>query len=581
MRPRASASAFWCWLMMASAGIQAVGLFLLPVATPQRVIGVLFPLAMMFSMPIWWKRANGRTEWLFLSLNIALAMMVLGSCRYDLYLIAVEKVALYLLLLDGAILFFGLFAKAFEPWWIRSSAATVGLAGAILMASMVQQIVRSEFKNTPHFSEVGSLMTGNKLGYDIQGYAQIRQYFPSDPRSYFSRFEQDRLNPWHLWQLRRELDQPEPRSVEYSGVDHVRLDPGTKRRKDSNIDFGYPHWLAEPFFDHVMRFRIRADRPADAELVPHELNPYRELERRPLRLTPEWQWVEIRPDRVDRPTERAVAINLAMTNTPVELDSLEILRNGEADTRFQPMTRYWVQYQMNRHGFRGKDLAIPKPRGTRRIACLGDSFTYGQGVQQEDVYCSVLERMLNEPSPSHADGPAEVLNAGRCGYSTYEERAILDEYVVQYEPDLVVLQMLDNDIENHTNLIGTPQPRTYPLLVEQAKAIKERVESAGAKFAILLFRVAPMSPGWTELYRALEALPAGTVIIDVGKRVEPYLGFGRDGFFSFCVHPFDHHPNEKGHRFAAEALKEAIDEHRLIQRASEWDLGEAASRGSE
>jgi hypothetical protein len=129
--------------------------------------------------------------------------------------------------------------------------------------------------------------------------------------------------------------------------------------------------------------------------------------------------------------------------------------------------------------------------------------------------------------------------------------------------------MNDNDNENHTNLIGKPNPTTYPALVEEAKAIKARVESIGAKFAILLFRVSYLTGGWKELHAALAAMPGDTIVVDVGQRVDPHLALGREGFFSFCVHPIDGHPNEKGHRFAADALKEAIDEHRLLQRANE------------
>ncbi len=454
-------------------------------------------------------------------------------------------------------------------WSIRMPAATAGLAYAGLMVITITEIVDGEFRSPPLFTELGESGLDKDLGYDVGGYARQRNYFPSDPRGYFSRFDRDRLNAWHLWQLRRELDRPEPRALQYFGSGQVRIDPGIKTRKDSYVDFSHRHWLAEPFCDHVMRFRIRSDQPADGVLTTHALDPHRELERRPLRLTPAWQVVEIRPDRVDRPTKLNVVIDLAMTRTPIELDSLEVFRNGEEDRRLELMTPFSVEYQLNRHGLRGKDLAIPKPKGIQRIACLGDSFTFGQGVHEGDTYTAVLERSLNQTSSGDRGDVFEVLNAGRCGFSTYEERRIFDRYVAAYEPDLVILQMNDNDIENHTNLIGTPEPRTYPLLVEQAIALKERVASTGGKFAILLFRVAPLNDRWAELRRVLATRMADTIVVDVGPRVEPHLVLGGEGYYSFCVHPIDGHPNEKGHRFAAEALKEAINEHRLLQLASE------------
>ena len=59
----------------------------------------------------------------------------------------------------------------------------------------------------------------------------------------------------------------------------------------------------------------------------------------------------------------------------------------------------------NSIGLRGPELADPKPE--IRIACVGDSVTFGWGVSYEESYPARLERLLIERGRS-----VEVLNAG-------------------------------------------------------------------------------------------------------------------------------------------------------------------------
>ncbi len=72
----------------------------------------------------------------------------------------------------------------------------------------------------------------------------------------------------------------------------------------------------------------------------------------------------------------------------------------------------------------------PAPR--RRIVCLGDSFTEGLGVPQEQTFSAEMERQL--------DGRFEVLNGGRVSYSPLLEYMRLKKLVAEgYEAGVVVL----------------------------------------------------------------------------------------------------------------------------------------------
>jgi lysophospholipase L1-like esterase len=78
-----------------------------------------------------------------------------------------------------------------------------------------------------------------------------------------------------------------------------------------------------------------------------------------------------------------------------------------------------------------------------RIALLGDSFTFGTGVNAADAFPARLERRLRA-RPGSAD--AAVLNAGVISYSPFLERRAFDDVVRAYRPTLVLLFLDVTDI---------------------------------------------------------------------------------------------------------------------------------------
>jgi lysophospholipase L1-like esterase len=84
-----------------------------------------------------------------------------------------------------------------------------------------------------------------------------------------------------------------------------------------------------------------------------------------------------------------------------------------------------------------------EPRdGVFRIAVLGDSMTFGFGVQQGEDFPAQLERRFAGRTP-----PIEVLNFGVGGYSLEDELATLREKALGLAPDVVVLAYCLNDPE--------------------------------------------------------------------------------------------------------------------------------------
>jgi hypothetical protein len=79
----------------------------------------------------------------------------------------------------------------------------------------------------------------------------------------------------------------------------------------------------------------------------------------------------------------------------------------------------------NGRGFRGaREVEVVVPAGRQRILCLGDSFTLGFGVGDEDAWCHLLETM---------DARRESVNMGGSGYG-------LDQAWLWYRRDGRALQ---------------------------------------------------------------------------------------------------------------------------------------------
>lgn len=106
----------------------------------------------------------------------------------------------------------------------------------------------------------------------------------------------------------------------------------------------------------------------------------------------------------------------------------------------------------NNVGLRGPPVRA-RNQSTFRVVCLGDSFTWGYGVNDSETYPQRLESLLARKYP---DVDIQVLNAGVPGYGTADALRFLQSRAVLLDPDLVVLQFLaDNDFtENRRPALG-------------------------------------------------------------------------------------------------------------------------------
>jgi lysophospholipase L1-like esterase len=88
-------------------------------------------------------------------------------------------------------------------------------------------------------------------------------------------------------------------------------------------------------------------------------------------------------------------------------------------------------------GLRDREYSYAKPDSTRRILCLGDSFTFGYGVEWDETFAKILEGQLDRAMAGGTHW--QVLNAGISGTGTANQLAYLNSEGLKYDPDFVVL----------------------------------------------------------------------------------------------------------------------------------------------
>jgi lysophospholipase L1-like esterase len=99
-----------------------------------------------------------------------------------------------------------------------------------------------------------------------------------------------------------------------------------------------------------------------------------------------------------------------------------------------------VSVRINSAGFRDDEYPLEKGESWR-IVVLGDSLTFGWGVERDDTFEHLLERALDSTRPT------EILNLAAGNYNTVQEVNLFLDRGLRYQPDQVVLFYFINDAE--------------------------------------------------------------------------------------------------------------------------------------
>ncbi|MFQ5591142.1 MAG: SGNH/GDSL hydrolase family protein [Phycisphaerae bacterium] len=125
-----------------------------------------------------------------------------------------------------------------------------------------------------------------------------------------------------------------------------------------------------------------------------------------------------------------------------------------------PARRWFVlNTKLNSLGCRDVEWSTDKPPGVRRIAFIGDSFTYGWGIERvEDRFTDMIGARLNQRSP----GTYEVMNVAKPGWDTKAQLTPLRDIISQYSVDEIVLCYVANDLDTLLPGSGDSDPLRVP-----------------------------------------------------------------------------------------------------------------------
>lgn len=104
-----------------------------------------------------------------------------------------------------------------------------------------------------------------------------------------------------------------------------------------------------------------------------------------------------------------------------------------------------VNLQTNQFGFRDPTFNLKNlDENTINILSIGDSFTFGYGVEENETFNSIIETNLNQITPTN------IYSIGLGGYGTIQEIILSKKYIPTINPEYVIINFyVGNDIRNN------------------------------------------------------------------------------------------------------------------------------------
>lgn len=272
---------------------------------------------------------------------------------------------------------------------------------------------------------------------------------------------------------------------------------------------------------------------------------------------------------------------------------------------------YWhgKLHVLNEFDMRRTEPFTPKRPDVGRIMVLGDSLTYGKGVDVNDTYSAVMERMLSQ------DFRVEVLNLGVNGYQSEQIFQQMLMFAPELQPDVIVYGVCLNDFLDageEENARGARRGWKIPLpesakqfLISQTlageflnKAYDDLLMRVGLRADFISNILAGMYHYQLRFTRDVTAMnfaavsqgfpPIVAMVLDaypvyngrnqqVARLAENILQLAQMDVISteeyyktysgrrFAVSPWEGHPNEEAHRIFAEAFVRHLREHPALQ----------------
>lgn len=103
-----------------------------------------------------------------------------------------------------------------------------------------------------------------------------------------------------------------------------------------------------------------------------------------------------------------------------------------------------TKVSFNKDGFRDSNHNLIKPKDTKRIIVLGDSYTAGTAISDDQIFTNIFQKKLNDNPDS--EYKFEVMNVSVPAWSTDQHYIYLKQEGLSYKPDYIIIMITPNDI---------------------------------------------------------------------------------------------------------------------------------------
>ncbi|MCV6636414.1 hypothetical protein [Candidatus Albibeggiatoa sp. nov. NOAA] len=179
---------------------------------------------------------------------------------------------------------------------------------------------------------------------------------------------------------------------------------------------------------------------------------------------------------------------------------------------------------INQYGHRDQAVQIPKPDNVFRILLLGDSFTIGAKMREDQAYGHLLENLLDQQIEGKK---IEIVNSGLGGWQPFQYAQYYEHYGQQFEPDMVLVGLF---VGNDTYAQETDVSHTPTAVMGQIVS-REKATQTGIKWKIWLYE-------HSNLVRLV--LNKGATSVNQGYLRENCQQF-TDKFIQVQTHRLHHH----------------------------------------
>jgi hypothetical protein len=256
------------------------------------------------------------------------------------------------------------------------------------------------------------------------------------------------------------------------------------------------------------------------------------------------------------------------------------------------------QFSTNKFGMRDKEYTLVKRPEVYRIALIGGSYEMGSGVANKEVFESIVETELNKKKAFKGYDSIEILNFACGGYHVMQQVKVMEEKVLKFNPDAVMVVGHSRDRERlsgfYADLIehGINLEYDYLKSLKKQAKVKQSMSKRAIKQAVMPFmdslvvwsykRIADnchannIKPIWIFLPATNDS--AFTAEKNLSRKIAMQNGYATFDFSrvyddakiplkkreKISVSKDDPHPNARGHRIIARALVKSFTKNSYI-----------------